>query len=190
MPIEPVQMDLFSSVQVHSPPKERIIPSHYRATLRSLLSEDLDFHGEDSSYATHNFHAFPAKFPPQLPKKFINGLTLPGEIVLDPMSGSGTTVLEAFLLGRHGISADIDPIALNLAKVKVTHLDPGELIRNAKSIIERAEYTLQNGKEALQSALNTRFDPSTKKFVDYWFLKETQLELLSLLKPIEELDMS
>jgi len=187
MPIEPVQMDLFSSVQVHSPPKERISPSHYRETLRSLLSEDLDFHGENSSYATHNFHAFPAKFPPQLPKKFINGLTLPCEIVLDPMSGSGTAVLEALLLGRHGIGADIDPIALNLAKVKVTHLDPGELIRNAESIIKRAEHTLQNGKEALQSALNTRFDPSTKKFVDYWFLKETQLELLSLIKPIEEL---
>jgi len=57
MPIEPVQMDLFSSFEVHSPPKERISPSQHRATLRSLLSEDLDFHGEDSSYATHNFHA-------------------------------------------------------------------------------------------------------------------------------------
>lgn len=75
MPIEPVQMDLFSQFQVHSPPKGRLSPFNYRETLINLLYEDLDFHGEDSSYATHNFHAFPAKFPPQLPKKFIDGLT-------------------------------------------------------------------------------------------------------------------
>lgn len=187
MPIEPVQMDLFSSFQVHGPPRERISPPHYRETLRSLLSEDLDFHGEDSGYATHNFHAFPAKFPPQLPKKFINGLTLPGEIVLDPMSGSGTAVLEALLLGRRGVGIDIDPIALNLTKVKVTHLDPGELIRSGESIIERAGHALQYKKAKLQSALDARFDASTKKFLDYWFLEETQLELLSLIQPIEEL---
>ncbi len=151
-----------------------------------LLSEDMDFHGENSSYATHNFHAFPAKFPPQLPKKFINGLTFPGEKVLDPMSGSGTTVLEALLLGRHGIGSDIDPIALNLTKVKVTHLDPGNLIRTAESIIECANQNLIN-KDMLNSRLETRFDPSTKKFIDYWFLKDTQLELLSLAEPIEKI---
>ncbi|MGQ9827858.1 MAG: DNA methyltransferase [Roseiflexus sp.] len=67
--------------------------------LKGLLSEDLDFHDQDSRYAFHNFHAFPAKFPPQLPRKFIQSLTLPGETVLDPMMGSGTTILEAFLAG-------------------------------------------------------------------------------------------
>ena len=40
----------------------------YRKRLISLLSRDLDFHDQQSSYASHNFHAFPAKFPPQLPR--------------------------------------------------------------------------------------------------------------------------
>jgi DNA modification methylase len=74
----------------------------------------------DDTYASHNFHSFPAKFPPQLPQKFIEWLTAPEDLVLDPMMGSGTSILEAFLLGRRGIGFDIDPLALRLCKAKVT----------------------------------------------------------------------
>ena len=56
----------------------------YKERLLALLVEDLDFHAMDSGYASHNFHAFPAKFPPQLPRKFIAALTDPGDVVLDP----------------------------------------------------------------------------------------------------------
>ena len=187
MPIEPVQTDLFDPFQVNSPPKERISPSFYRQTLTKLLSEDFDFHGENSTYATHNFHAFPAKFPPQLPKKFIVGLTLPGEKVLDPMSGSGTTVLEAVLSGRHGIGVDIDPLALNLTKVKVSDLDLGKLLTCANSILEQGYHVLKHKRAELHAALYNRFDGPTKKFVDYWFLEETQLELLALIQAIEKI---
>lgn len=59
----------------------------YRQTLITLLSQDLDFHNQDNKYASHDFHAFPAKFPPpQLPAKFIQGLTNTGDIVLDPLA--------------------------------------------------------------------------------------------------------
>ena len=187
MSIEPVQLDLFSPFQDLKLPEKRIHPRNYKQILRKLLSEDLNFHSENSAYATHNFHAFPAKFPPQLPKKFIVGLTLPGERVLDPMSGSGTTVLEAMLLGRHGIGMDIDPLALSIGKVKVTPVDLGKLISNGKFVIQQATHALQFKKKELETALSCRFDPSTKKFVDYWFLEETQLELLALIKGIESI---
>ncbi len=90
------------------------IKKPYQERLATLLSQDLDFHDQDSGYAAHNFHSFPAKFPPQLPRKFIVALTAPGDVVLDPMMGSGTTVLEAFLTGRRGVGFDIDPLALLL----------------------------------------------------------------------------
>jgi DNA modification methylase len=89
---------------------EQVDPdASYRERLDALLSKNLDFHDQQSTYASHNFHAFPAKFPPQLPRAFINALTDPGDVVLDPMMGSGTTILEAFLLDRQGIGFDIDP---------------------------------------------------------------------------------
>ncbi len=55
MPIQPVQLDLFGSFQDLGPPEKSIFPCDYKGTLRELLTEDLDFHGENSSHATHNF---------------------------------------------------------------------------------------------------------------------------------------
>lgn len=34
------------------------------AKLQQLLASNLDFHDERNSHASHNFHSFPAKFPP------------------------------------------------------------------------------------------------------------------------------
>jgi DNA modification methylase len=96
----------------------RQIPSNLskRKKLFALLEGELNFHGENSSYASHDFHAFAAKFPPQLPREFIRFLTKPGDVVLDPMMGSGTTIVEAFLEGRQGIGLDIDPPAIRVHK--------------------------------------------------------------------------
>jgi DNA methylase len=57
-------------------------------------------------------------FPEQFAEKWIERLTLPGEYVLDPFSGRGTTALSAVLLGRRAISSDTNDVAycLTLAK--------------------------------------------------------------------------
>jgi tRNA G10 N-methylase Trm11 len=111
----------------------------YVDRLCRVLEEDLDFHDQDSGYSSHNIHSFPAKFPPQLPRKFIQTLTLPGETVLDPMMGSGTTVLEAFLLGRRGIGFDIDPLAVMLAKTKVSPLSYHDAVLWSRKILSKCE---------------------------------------------------
>ena len=56
--------------------------------------------------------------PPQLPKLFIQELSIPGEFVLDPMAGSGTTLVEAVLSDRCGIGIDLDPLASMIAKAE------------------------------------------------------------------------
>src|SRR5438270_10291393 len=94
-----------------TPPAPSLAPGplDVEATLQHLLHTDLTFKGQKTTYATHNLHAFAAKFPPQLPRLFINELTHAGECVLDPMAGSGTTLVEALLTGRRGIGSDMDP---------------------------------------------------------------------------------
>jgi hypothetical protein len=52
-------------------------------------------------------HQNEAPFPETLAEWFIRSLCPPGGIVLDPFSGSGTTVVAAERLGRHGIGLDI-----------------------------------------------------------------------------------
>ncbi|NPV67595.1 MAG: site-specific DNA-methyltransferase [Anaerolineae bacterium] len=158
----------------------------YREKLISLLKGDLNFHDQPSNYASHNFHAFPAKFPPQLPRKFIEGLTEPGDIVLDPMMGSGTTVVEALLSGRKPIGFDIDPLAVRLSKVKTSKVDIEQIKGAGQRIIHQASLALNN-REMLLGELATRFDNKTREFIDYWFAPPTQLELVALVIQIEKL---
>lgn len=164
--------------------KESTLPTGIHRRLEALLSQDLDFHNEQSRYASHSFHAFPAKFPPQLPRKFINGLTKEGDVVLDPMMGSGTTILEAYLLNRKAIGFDIDPLALLLTQVKVCPLDITAARRTGHCIIESAEAELAQDQAGLTQRLEQRWNRKTKEFVDYWFFPATQIELLALAEAI------
>ncbi len=181
MSIQPTQLSFSEILKKNS-------GGTYRQQLIELLSQDLDFHNQNSKYATHDFHAFPAKFPPQLPDKFIHGLTKPGDIVLDPMSGSGTTVLEAFLNERYGIAFDIDPLALLIIRVKVSQYDPYDLSEFGRQIIYNARLSVDKKDYELRDSLIERWDKKTKEFIDYWFAPETQVELLALLTEIEKID--
>ncbi|MBI3911720.1 MAG: hypothetical protein HY320_12415 [Armatimonadetes bacterium] len=151
-----------------------------------LLLGDLDFKGQDSSYASHNFHAFAAKFPPQLPRLFIERLTCPGDVVVDPMMGSGTALLEAYLAGRWGVGCDLDPLAVQQALVKATPLDTAKLVSLAQSIVQEARNRLMDP-EAVAHEIARRYTEPTREFLDYWFLPETQRELMALLLAIERI---
>lgn len=106
-----------------------------RRALAKLLSTDLDFHQAASNYASHALHAFAAKFPPQLPRVFIEGLTEKGETVMDPMMGSGTAIVEAFLCGRRAVGFDIDPLALMICRVKTHPVDLLEATWAGKRVV-------------------------------------------------------
>jgi len=85
--------------------------------------DDLTFSAAGNLYATHGLHAFAARCPPALADWAIRRFTRSGETVLDPMSGSGTALVEACLLGRVARGADIDPLARLISKAKATPVD-------------------------------------------------------------------
>lgn len=65
----------------------------------------------------HNLHeiAYRACLKPSLPKYFIEKYTNEGDVVYDPFSGRGTTVIEAALRGRRIIANDVNPISAILS---------------------------------------------------------------------------
>lgn len=70
-------------------------------------------------YGTHGIHEYRGKFFPQLVRSLINiSGTKPGGIVADPMSGSGTTVVEALLYGCRGLGIDMNPLSVFLGATK------------------------------------------------------------------------
>ena len=158
-----------------------------RERLLALLQSDLSFEGYRTGYASHDLHAFAAKFPPQLSRVFIQGLSLPGETVLDPMVGSGTAVVEAMLCGRKAIGIDIDPLALRLARAKTTRFDLPELREVVEKVLNEARKRIVNT-TLLTRLMQKRFTDTEREFIDYWFLKVTQNELLALLSAIEEIE--
>jgi len=67
-------------------------------------------------WATHYLNAkYRGNWAPQVARNIILRYSEPGEVVLDAFLGSGTTLIECKLLGRHGIGVDINYEALILA---------------------------------------------------------------------------
>jgi hypothetical protein len=70
----------------------------------------------------HSFHpmcSYLASFPAGLAHAFIARYTRPGDVVLDPFSGRGTTPLQACAEGRIGVGNDLNPFAHLLTAAKV-----------------------------------------------------------------------
>jgi len=78
----------------------------------------------------HRFHSicpYFAMFPESFAEYWIKRLTKPGDLVLDPFSGRGTTALTALLYGRKAISSDVNDVAVCLTKAKTTAPSLGRL---------------------------------------------------------------
>lgn len=159
---------------------------HVEEALRLSLEGDLGFRGQLTNYSTHSVHAFAAKFPPQLPKTFIESLTLPGDTILDPMVGSGTAILEAALLGRKAIGMDIDPLALKISQAKTCPTEPEEALLYAEAIADWARSAVA---EPIVFRLEERFlehyGESARRFFSYWFKEATIQELSALVQGME-----
>ncbi|MHA2078677.1 MAG: DUF1156 domain-containing protein [Candidatus Thorarchaeota archaeon] len=76
------------------------------------------------------------KKPNSLWKSFSEDVDLRGKVVLDPMMGGGTTVIEALKLGCKVIGGDINPVSWFIVKKQVEDIDP-ELLRSSLIELER-----------------------------------------------------
>lgn len=75
------------------------------------------------NWATHKSD-YRGNFAPQIPRNVILNYSEEGDLVLDPMVGSGTTLIEAKLLNRNAIGYDINKNAVELTKDRIQfHVD-------------------------------------------------------------------
>ena len=73
-----------------------------------------------TGYATHGLFPYRGKFHPQMVKGILNAMHMhPGERVLDPMMGSGTTLIEAVLMGINAVGFDVSPFCRFMTAAKL-----------------------------------------------------------------------
>jgi len=87
---------------------------------RSLKTKQYFENGQFSTgYATHGLFPYRGKFHPQLIKGLLNILGIKkGETILDPMAGSGTTNIEAALIGTNSYAIDVSPFCQLMIQTK------------------------------------------------------------------------
>lgn len=156
------------------------VPSTFRSSQCHRHNEDLppgalDFSAAGHLYATHAIHAFAARCPPPLARWAIETFTDPDDFVLDPMCGSGTTVVEATITGRHGWGAEIDPLARLIALAKATPIDPEAIDALADQFHHFAGHTADPG-----------WRPDLPR-LQYWFRDDVASDLARLRYLIDSL---
>jgi tRNA G10 N-methylase Trm11 len=83
-----------------------------------------------NQYLTHWIYPYQGKFHPQMIRALLNMLGVkPGERICEPYLGSGTTALEASLLGIDCVGVDLSPLCALLARVKTQSWEAVEPIR-------------------------------------------------------------
>jgi len=88
-------------------------------------------------YGTHGIHEYRGKFFPQLVRSLMNIANLSNKsIVVDPMCGSGTTLVESVLFGARGIGLDTNPISVLMSQVKcsILTIDPALLAASYQTL--------------------------------------------------------
>jgi len=139
----------------------------------------------DTSYLTHGYHRYPAKFIPQLAARVIKENTQNGDLVCDPFMGSGTTLVEAIVNGRRAYGTDINPVAVLIAKAKTTPVDPSMLKSETDLIFGYLQAALQREKgQMLLSDASFDFPIPKHDRIDYWFPEKQKRELALILSRI------
>ena len=125
----------------------------------------------------HRFHAicpYFAMFPEGFVARWIERLTLPGDLVADPFCGRGTTPFQALLMERRAFGMDVNPVAYCVTRAKT----------NAPSLKELLS-RLSHLEEDFGVAPKIPHSSELPEFFQHCFDSETLLQILYLRKQLD-----
>jgi DNA methylase len=122
----------------------------------------------------HRLHPYLGKFIPQLVEILLTRYFRPGQHVLDPFAGSGTTLVQALESGLDATGVDIAAFNCLLMDVKTREYNPFVLERELREVHARiAELPLQQ-------------TVATSGYVRKWYAPRAARELLAFMELILE----
>ena len=89
--------------------------------LRAAALDRSSVLGERTTNSPHQTYRYPARYSPRFVSAAIELITDPGDLILDPFVGSGTTTIEALRHGRNSIGVDISPISTFVVNAQISN---------------------------------------------------------------------
>lgn len=135
-----------------------------------------------NSHLSHNLHYYKAKFFPRLARCCLNiaySESKKGHFkVVDNFVGSGTTLVEASLLGMESRGYDIDPLSVQISNQKINFLQSETLDLALQEVLRKFQFEYSSQKENSISDSNYSFE------IPSWLKKNTKFttELESYLR--------
>jgi len=131
---------VFNKLRINLP----VLPEHKKGRPKGVYVTDVwddireltsgYFAGEEALRDERGNRLHKQQSPIALLLRIILSSTLPGDVVLDPFAGSGTTLVVAYQLKRNSIGIEIDPDYVKLIKERLNHL------RRADDILKYYSY--------------------------------------------------
>jgi hypothetical protein len=156
----------------------------FEGALGGDINWDLSFSQVKEAETTkhvHRLHPYKGKFIPQLVEYFLDGHTdsfkqavyfHPGDVVLDPFAGSGTTLVQANELGLHSIGLDIASFNCLIAEAKLASYDTDSVLARCQELLcciksehDRSGITaLEKELDGLLAAINKQYFSSCYRY--------------------------
>ncbi len=124
--------------------------------------------------------SYRACFKPQLPYFFISNFTQKGNVVYDPFSGRGTTIIEAALNNRRIVANDINPLSRILTQPRIEipryseineRIETIPYYKNLKSDIDLSMFYQEETLSEILSLKNyliERYESGKEDHIDRW----------------------
>lgn len=132
--------------------REQLLKRRIGADLHWHLSFD-QYKESETTKHVHRLHPYKGKYIPQLVEYFLDKQTdqyktnarfKPGDVILDPFCGSGTTLVQSNELGLHCIGIDVAPFNCEITNAKITKVDLSKFL----DLTQRVETALANCEDA------------------------------------------
>lgn len=120
-----------------------------------------------------SIHPFPARMAPEVALRAVSELPA-RSLVLDPMAGSGTVLRAAADRGHSAIGFDLDPLAVLMARVWNTEIDPSRFLKAGYAICDRYD-AFDHRRSVSLPWIDA--DLETKHFIRDWFGRKQRMQL-------------